>query len=272
MALTQLTNGMSGANCRTNINAAITGLNNASGPNVIYVTTAGNDTTGDGTLAKPYRLALKAIDVANTAFLADGTTTLIEFGVGNFGECNISILTGVTMRGCGHTKTFFDSATSNGGTGSTGDNGGNGGNIYLDAPGICVLGNISATGGDAGTGYPEAQAGSGGAGGTITLKGVKFNGDIICTGGNGGAAGTDGSVGIGGAGGTITLYDCVTDASGNLLFAGGSGSPAGANGSVKAFRSQLKMSFPSSDISLIDCITADNGSATAYGGAVFPAL
>jgi hypothetical protein len=275
MSLTTISNGASSATARANINAAITGLNNASGPNILYVTTAGDDTTGDGSLAKPYRLANKAVTEATNAFMASGAKTHIEFGVGNFGALVAGSLPEITMRGCGHLMTFFDEVTTNGSGGSIGDPGGNANNIHLNAPGICVLGNISAVGGSAPQGASEMTAGSGGNGGNITLRGVKFNGDILADGGIGGNAGTDGTGGTGGPAGTITLYDCLTEDSGDFSFAGGaggSGAAAGANGSVKAFRSQLKMSFPSGDITLIDCITANNGSATVHGGAVYPSL
>ena len=80
MPLSTINNGDSSATARAAINAAITGLNNASGPNVIYVTTAGNDTTGDGSLAKPYLTAQKAY----TEGVAAGNPFGLHLGVGSF--------------------------------------------------------------------------------------------------------------------------------------------------------------------------------------------
>lgn len=80
MPLSTIDNGDSSASARAAINAAINGLNNASGPNVIYVTTAGNNATGDGSLAKPYLTAQKAY----TEGVAAGNPFGLHLGVGTF--------------------------------------------------------------------------------------------------------------------------------------------------------------------------------------------
>jgi len=80
MPLATINNGASSATARASINAAITGLNNASGPGVIYVTKAGNDTTGDGSLAKPFLTPAAAFAYATSL----AVNVIVDFGVGSF--------------------------------------------------------------------------------------------------------------------------------------------------------------------------------------------
>lgn len=56
-------------------------------PNVIYVRTNGDDNTGDGSFAKPYRTAQKGFDIQ-----AGDSTKVIEFGAGFWPE-DISLTT-----------------------------------------------------------------------------------------------------------------------------------------------------------------------------------
>jgi hypothetical protein len=78
MGLSLIADGESTAVVSGKLNAAITGLNNASGPNVIHVTTTGNDTTGEGTLAKPYLTLGRAVTEA------DGDPCTFRVGRGTF--------------------------------------------------------------------------------------------------------------------------------------------------------------------------------------------
>ena len=234
MALTQLTNGMSGSDCRTNINAVITGLNNASRPNVIYVTTAGNNTTGDGTLAKPYLTAQKAYDIGKAA----AAPFKISFGKGSFSFAEsvaavTSWLKGVEGIGFDLTTpsdsfTFLtilnspaEASNSNGtngfsnpplqaenlylfyvaGGGSVQSNDGIGGYTGGTGGTVSIYGHAlfaaAATGGNA-TSNVNGESGIGGAPGSITVKGG-FLDQLSCYNGNGYEAGVEVPSSTGGA-------------------------------------------------------------------------
>jgi hypothetical protein len=202
MALTQLTNGMSGSDCRTNINASFTKVDTLgviSTPKVYYVETTGNDSTGAvGNPALPYATGT----AAEAAGHAVGVYFVIQFGVGTF---NItvssrpisSILQNVSGRGnyatdltVSVTPANVDSvqatdspdltieanqctltANARGGTGTDsleadGLNGGNGGDVIVT--GDCKISNIDSSGGN---GFGFTTPGNGGSAGTITING-----------------------------------------------------------------------------------------------------
>lgn len=222
MALYTINNGESGSSVRTKINAAISAVNASSGPNVIYVTTAGNDTTGDGSLGAPYLTAQKAFDVA----LAGSGDHLIKLGIGTF-----SVNPGaawplrIMVSGAGAYSTTLNITTNfDGALRGQAD-------LYL---------NLTATG--------EAQTGPGGYGNTgPTWKLRRLLGGTIQSNGSNGATGAQGSPGdeasmggVGGAGGTggtggaISCSFCDFQAVNSLAGSGGAGGPGGADGGLGA--------------------------------------
>jgi len=224
MALTQLTNGMSGSDCRTNINASFTKVDTLdviSTPKVYYVETTGNDSTGTvGNPALPYATGT----AAEAAGYAVGVSFVIQFGVGTF---NVTVsnrpisssLQNVSGRGnyatdltVSVTPANVDSvqatnspnltieanqcaltAYAKGGTGTdsleaNGLNGGNGGDMIVT--GDCKINNIDSTGGD---GFGFDSPGSGGYAGTITINGrgcLVLSAQANGGGGSGGGTGT----------------------------------------------------------------------------------
>jgi hypothetical protein len=189
------------------------GLSNPVTPGVIYVTTEGNDTTGNGSFNKPYASLDKALEVG--AALSGSPAFTVCVGAGSFG-CNYALThtwPNVVIAGAGETVTVVsifaaesmtlrcapNSASisliatgaagtvgsigtigTNGGIGGPGGDGENGPNIVL----IDCCGALA-----------KSQGGAGGAGGT---------GAANVEGGDG-SQGGDG--GPGGTGGTITLIN-----------------------------------------------------------------
>lgn len=225
-------------------------------PKVLYVTKSGNDSTGDGTLAKPYITVQKAYDVAMAAYLLDLTPRCIDVGAGAFAAVTTGLagwIVEISLKGCGHEITTIAGITSTGASGSasSGDAGVAGAAIHIRGTGINV-GDIVANGGDGGSGMPAAglginggNGGNGGDGGNVTLEDVAFKSisTIGGVGGYGGAggdsddgttpivAGNGGHGGSGGAGGTILLRRCVqVDVGGSILFDKGVGGTPGVAG------------------------------------------
>jgi len=198
-------------------------------PKVLHVTTAGNDTTGDGSLGAPYLTVDKALQVGASL----GAFT-IEIGVGSFGSyyANANNWPAVTLSGQGEAssnliiqcnrdivvrcraKSLAVTVVGSGASGTTpaqaapeqtGDNGGAGStgpNITLID---CCGGQVTSQGGSGGTG---------GGGGDYTPGN---------TGGNGGNGGVGGN---GGAGGAVTLINsrfAAVESIGGLGSAGGNG-------------------------------------------------
>lgn len=225
------------------VTAALAGAGGAAHPgaSVAYVFPAtGNDTTGDGTLAKPWATLQKAVTEGRT---------LIILGPGDVGELTLpatKVLTvhplgGVTIGAIytgGYDLSLYNAGSGNQGTlqmgavyangagdgaaggslalynlyitgavsaggqsGSIGGNGGNGGQISLFD--CTLVSTLSATGGPGGSGTEIGLGGNGGNGGTIYINpGCIIMGTIES---NGGAEGADAGTGAGsmGAPGTI---------------------------------------------------------------------
>jgi hypothetical protein len=72
--------------------------------NEIFVDKGGNDTTGDGTMGKPYLTVQKAIDVVEAA--DSGTTTLIVIGAGTYAE-NITVKEAMSFVGDAKSRTII---------------------------------------------------------------------------------------------------------------------------------------------------------------------
>lgn len=209
MPLVPIYNNDSGLLARTKINATIATVeaNVISTPRVIYVTTAGNNTTGDGSISKPYLTAQKAYDTGVTS----AVNFCIKLGVGSF---NISTNGNVPssyfkfVEGCGFeisdpsaslTILTF-SATPPTVVNANGTNG----------PACPPLGANSlflyyvAEGGSVET-TDEVGNYTGGSGGTVDVFG---NAVFLLTarGGNS-ATNSEGQAGVGGSPGSIVLRD-----------------------------------------------------------------
>jgi hypothetical protein len=202
MPLATINNGASSATARANINAAITGLNNASGPGVIYVTTSGNDTTGDGSLSKPYATALQAF------YIVGQNAGLIKFGPGFFSVSGLDIgspsvvvegsfMTTLVINASRHiilyasggiqiNPTSTGANGSDGATGNSTDGNGQPGGNGEDAGDIIIIGDCKVT-------NPSSQGGNGGNGGGGIYYGDDGDGNAFegygGTGGNGGNSG-----------------------------------------------------------------------------------
>lgn len=220
MPLSTISNGASSATARANINAVITGLNNASVPKVIYVTTAGNDTTGDGTLAKPFLTAQQGFNAGQSA----AQPFMLNLGIGSFSITNSAgseYLKAVQGQSELLTSLQFTASAA----AVTNDNGGNGGNIILGISDItcacyAVGGNVTIT---------DENNYSGGDGGGIVLSGHgRF--EAYASGGSVSSSGSD----TGGAGGDITLSGSLKLIDGALGAAGGSATNSGADGTILA--------------------------------------
>ena len=220
MPLSTISNGASSATARANINAAITGLNNASRPNVIYVTTAGNNTTGDGTLAKPFLTAQQGFNAGQSA----AQPFMLNLGIGSFSITNSAgseYLKAVQGQSELLTSLQFTASAA----AVTNDNGGNGGNIILGISDItcacyAVGGNVTIT---------DENNYSGGDGGGIVLSGHgRF--EAYASGGSVSSSGSD----TGGAGGDITLSGSLKLIDGALGAAGGSATNSGSDGTILA--------------------------------------
>ena len=205
MPLSIINNGASSATARANINAAITGLNNASGPSVIYVTTAGNNTTGDGTLAKPYLTAQKAYDIGKAA----AVPFKISFGKGSFSFVEsvaavTSWLKGVEGIGFDLTTpsdSFTSLTISNIPAEASNSNGTNGfSNPPLQAENLYLF--YSAGGGSVQS-NDEIGGYTGGTGGTVSIYGHALFA-AAATGGNA-SSNVNGEAGTGGGPGSITV-------------------------------------------------------------------
>lgn len=216
------------------------GGGSASDPNVGYVASDGNDSTGDGSPGAPYLTAQAAY---NAGFRA------IRGGVGSFGDIACAGAAALSLTGVGKDKTIFGNITAtagfvfgngssmlsvnsivyapgdgaagaNGDPGTPGSNGDNGGGgtaaTASQVVGIYCAGVIQLIGGAGGSGGAGADGdgssingGTGGAGGTggpgadLSIKDSIVDGGCVSQGGNGGAGGVGGwgSTGTGGAGG-----------------------------------------------------------------------
>jgi hypothetical protein len=205
MPLSTINNGASSATARANINAAITGLNNASGPSVIYVTTAGSDTTGDGTLAKPFLTAQKAYDIGKAA----AVPFKISFGKGSFSFSeSVAAVTShlKCVEGIGfNLGTPNESLTilyiANNPAVVSNSNGTNGfSNLPLQAENLYLY--YGAQGGSVES-SDEIGNYTGGTGGTVSIYGHALFG-AAATGGNANQN-VNGEAGTGGAPGSITI-------------------------------------------------------------------
>lgn len=188
-------------------------------PDICYLTTDGNDSTADGSPARPFLTFQAAIDdgadftsfsfgegsFGNGDFSARGTA--IQIALAGRGRSDVGIITGaqgfgVTVYASTITISVIDANGANGvGVGGNGTIGGDV-NVYGDQ--VSFIDNITCTGGDGAAGNGGTVGGNGGAGGDVFIYGGARVANITAS---GGAAGADGGAGAGSAGsdGTITL-------------------------------------------------------------------
>lgn len=90
MTIAHISNGESGLSSRTKINSVIDFVNNARIRLMVdatyYISTAGNDTTGDGTVGNPWRTFQHAVDTAALTLDFGGNTVNIQAANGTYAE------------------------------------------------------------------------------------------------------------------------------------------------------------------------------------------
>lgn len=194
-------------------------------PNVAYIRSDGNDTTGDGSPSAPYLTAQKAavtegftrlnigvVNAGNITWSNNTARTLYIQGVGDGSVigtigtdggnltvidtgCQSVAITGVSTSSptegvnSGNVTVRNISVTSLTSQASTstasGTPGGDGGNI--DIQGICSIGTVTANGGN------NDDGGNGGNAGNVTIDGPSIvTVSVALTGGTGGTPGSDG--------------------------------------------------------------------------------
>jgi hypothetical protein len=262
-------------------------------PNVIHLTTAGNDTTGDGTAAAPYRTAQRAFDAA----IALGHPCALHFGVGVFGNlvltnadmpavtligqgADLSVIgtitgtlaadTQLTLLGNGARMVRLGNIAINGAHGAT--PGADGKSVTVSLTSLscsgCTLvgGNgVAGVSGNAGNETtPGSDGSAGGDGGSVSLVLI----ESICSqvtlspggGAFGGTGGDDGGVGAGmagadGAGGAV-MMECVDCPAIDVI------TTNGANGSeLRASNSKLDEVIGFLEVILTHCKSSNLVSA-----------
>lgn len=194
-------------------------------PNVFYVTSAGNDTTGDGSLGSPYLTAQKAYEVAANL----SGYFLINFGVGSFAANVTSWSANIAVAGSGRRQTRLTINSS--------------GTVELNADDSISV-DVFA--------LPTNPGANGPA---LTLWGVVgrevYSTGAVGLGGENGSPETGGGAGsAGGNGGLIVLIGCDVEMVKSIAGAGGqpgldngagtgSPGPEGQRGHVVALRSYI---------------------------------
>lgn len=212
-------------------------------PNIIHVSSTGNDTTGDGTMAKPFLTLTKALEVGDAL---GGIFYSIQLGVGSFGtgrnrgNC-------LLLKGAGKNLTTVN--IDRNGSSSSGDNAGN---IYFFLQDLSV--NATANGGDKsdGSGGPYYS----GAGGNIYFKGANYQ--IITLSNRGGnvtfAEGGEGVTFVGSSG---EIRAVGAEVVGAIDLAPGttymSGAPVTPNGTIYLFNSLVLGTIANASVHLGGC-------------------
>lgn len=186
-------------------------------PNIFYVTTTGNDTTGDGTMAKPFASLGRAVTASN------GDPCLFQLGTGTFGVTREGWPSNQHIHGAGYILTTINITHIN-----------EGGGVYPMSiyAHFCSIHPVNR-GSD-----NFAPEGPGYAGGDIAVYGDCYVYNPNCSGGRGGS-GTSGSPGtnggVGGNGGSLMLEGVrkvigVINTSGGIGGAGGVGNDGASDG------------------------------------------
>jgi hypothetical protein len=208
MALSTITNGLSGLTTRSRLNAAISAINGLTIPKVYYVESSGDNGTAEaGNPTKPYQTGTAAYN----AGVATGNPFVINFG---FGAFTVTLTSGFNnlCRGFNGVGFFSSEATSAtvvtiGATPSD--------VVNEDAPhgydvnGLSINNLLLIVYADgANTTVSDGETNTGGNGGLIFVTGT---GALVAYSRGGGEAptSTDGSV-TGGTSGSITASGCIT--------------------------------------------------------------
>lgn len=215
-----------------------------SNPNVFYIRSTGNDSTGDGTIGKPYLTA----QVAYNTGLATSTPFVLDLGIGTFTiSSDIDITDKMMVRGCGgrmNSNAFTTLTISTAKPPETDAEGGSAYAIYVIASDVYLI--LNATGAN----VDETDGGSYtcGNGGSVIVNG---DGNVYVTAFASGGSGTSVSGSTnGGNGGQITINGCIGYDSLTTVAGGGSGGGGtpGMNGSV---------SLDNCDIRAVTTLVAD---------------
>jgi hypothetical protein len=241
-------------------------------PHVIYARTDGNDTTGDGTPAKPYLTAQKAYDTGVTA----AVPFVIDLGVGAF---TITLTAdwstyAKAVRGAGFELSYANSPTTLDITAkpatqvnAPGLGAYNIGNATvsgaLEASNLCIV--IDASGGNV-TANDASNSYTAGNGSTVTLTGHASFGLSVAGGGDTNSADSL----IGGGGGIFYLYGPLILASDkSLSCATGIGVNGGGNdgdGSGNADGCDIRGAATTGTITLGRCSYTAGLTVTDKGG------
>lgn len=215
MSLSPLSNGDSGFDARTKINAGLSALNALVSPAVYYVDTAnGDDDTGAvGNPALPYATAQAAFDDWQAAGIA-GRMHLMRTATDAGGiTLAASMMVPLHITGEGHAASKLGGITADGAAGDPGPEAG-GGQPGAPGYGVSITSDWSVN-----MGAITGRGGAGGAGGTSTI--VNTNGgqggdsslmrlfNVMCeyvslTGGSGGAGSSFDGNDVGGDGGACS--------------------------------------------------------------------
>lgn len=202
--------------------AALGGGGSITTPKVLHVTTAGNDTTGDGSAGAPYATAQKAFDVA----FAGSGNYVIKLGVGNFGnvECYSGWPVRIGLRGEGWNVSSLDLITS-----QMLSDGSSGAAIEIISDDSVYVDTVTGSGTD-----NSSVSSMGGSAASVTLTGIRFK-NVRAMGGNGGPESDPGISNDGGAAGDgamIILRGCTAMAAGDISAAAGTPGSGGASGTT----------------------------------------
>jgi hypothetical protein len=196
---------------------------------VLFVTKAGNDSTGDGSPAKPFLTPSAAYSGGVTA----AVPFVIQLGVGDFTGAPLQVdsVSGmnplcVGFLGFGIGTTFVSILATTGGTNDSNGNGG--GSIIAEIHAITL--NVSAAGGNATD--DDGNSYTAGPGCIIYISGDGEIGSALNVGG-GCFSGT--AADNGGSGGTTTLVGVSVSKTATLGVAGGNGFNGGGNGNDGTF-------------------------------------
>jgi hypothetical protein len=201
-----------------------------SNPQIAYVQTNGNDSTGIvGDPSHPF---------ASPQGAWDHSVTIIVLGAGEFGGIN-QVNSDLMIIGHGHTKSSMGAISLTGSAGTITITGNGRNSVSIDGIYISGANGTDGTLGDPAATVPATDGAPGGdAPPDVIIAGLHCTGDIVIAGGTGGSGGyggdsafgtapNNGGMGAtGGAGGALTVRDCLVD--GYAVSYAGTGGAGGA--------------------------------------------
>jgi hypothetical protein len=223
----------------------------------VYVHPSGNDTTGDGSVGKPYATAQKGIDEAiaksnaqskvfSVFFFAGIYTTTTtpsitanpyqgKLGIYGEGPHVTKLVNGIAFHNSSDQLSLFSNRSidvefiyfdnSNGGVGVTGEEG---------LAGESYTGEGDGPGGNGGTGETGGTGATGSIGKTLNLYNFIATGSVTARGGDGGQGGTGGQGGLGG-----NAVGAQPGGNGGDGGTGGTGGDGGAGGVLNLYDSRV---------------------------------